>query len=152
MRKCFVLMALLSVMTTGCGSPKLAAQVDDLLRAGKVAEANAKLSKELPDLARQGKLSEVEDVAQVVERRTAALPRPQAAEVKQTGLRSAVKGVNEELSNYPLDDICEYLVSNRVPSSVQTSGRSKDFLTQMQNQSDADRKSLAIWCEALGLI
>lgn len=134
--------------TGGCGGSKtLATQVDDLLRAGKIAEANRKLAQELPDLVQAGKVAEADKVAAAVQRNVDALPPMEASNVRRISVKSYFEGVTQSASELPLDDVCQAAVTARRPPA---DGASLEEVVQYVQEQEK-RESAALFCELLGL-
>ena len=142
-----VLFGILALNVACGGSKNLATQVDDLLRTGRVAEANRKLTTELPELVQAGNTAEADEVARVVRQRADELPANDALTVRQSSAESYFEGVNRALSDVPLDDVCEVAVTGRTPPSAAAS--LQDVIQYVQEQER--RESAAEFCALLGL-
>lgn len=147
--RCARLLVVAAVMVgAGCGGSKsLATQVDDLLRVGKVAEANRKLAQELPGLVQAGKTAEADEVAAVVRQYAGRLPPPDAASIRRNSVESYFEGVAPSVENVPLDDICEAVVTLRPQPGA---GATLDEFVQYAREQER-RESAAAYCKLLGL-
>lgn len=142
------LVLVLVVAVTGCGKSKgLATQVDDLLKAGRITEANQKLASELPDLVRQGETGQVDDVASVVRARTSDLNEPDALSLQRSSFQSYFEGVSDRLSSVPPEQVCSVVVRAQVPPSQDAS--LQEVLTYVRERQQ--RESAAEYCELLGI-
>lgn len=135
------------LLNVACGGSKnLAAQIDDLLHTGRVAEANRKLVTELPELVQAGKTTEADEVARVVEKRADELSANDALTIRQNSVESYFEGVNRALSDVPLDDVCEVAVTGRAPPSAASL---QEVVQYAQEQHR--RESATEFCKLLGL-
>lgn len=130
-----------------CGK-SLASQVDELLKAGRTAEAKQKLAQGLPDLVASKKLGEVEEVASVLRQRTATLPPAEAKSVRESGATHYFEGINEGLSNLPLDDVCEAALTSRVPPSLADSATTAEYLSKLEGWAAEEQRRQSLGCRA----
>lgn len=121
----------------------LARHVDDLLEGGNIGEANRKLSNELPELVRAGQTSQIDEVASVLQKRSDELP----TSVQRTSVESYFEGINQRLSDLPLDDICSVATSATVPPSAEAS--LQEVVEHIGQQEQ--RRNAREFCALLGL-
>jgi hypothetical protein len=136
--------AAMSALASGC-SKALAAELDDLLRAGKAAQAEKLLSEKMPSLVRSQKLGQIDEVSDVLRTRLPNLALAERESIELSAGNSFKRGIGEDLKEIPFSDICEVAAASGAP-------RLSEYRSLTEYLNDYERQErLKSMCNALDI-
>lgn len=135
---------LFTLLTSACNAEPLASKVDDLLRAGKTAEAAEEIRSGLPELIKAGNAGQVDDLSVVLARNQRAATSSSVEAAGDGALQQAFDRIESKLT-------CSNIVNGGAgASSVRLDGASATYDAWKKNSER--RKALQNICKALNQI